>query len=349
MESQAGPSSGNSTGRRRVWPWVVGAVVVLLALLIGVVILILVVAPSGISSGGGGGSAQRVSWDEEYVSGGGLDKIAVLPVSGEISEESSQGLLSGGSSATPGALQSQLDQAAGDSSVKAVILEVNSPGGSVVASDEMHDAILDFKRQTGKPVVVSMQDLAASGGYYISTAADDIVANKSTFTGSIGVILSLLNYSKAAEKYGIKQNAITSGKFKEIGSPWKKLSPQERDILQGLVDESYSQFVGVVAKGRNLPEDKVRKIADGRVYSGKQAKDLGLVDKLGNLDTATEDARKLSKLKRAEVVRYVQSPGLLQSLQARLAPSEPEAVQVLKAAGLDTSPGLKYIYRPGMQ
>ena len=113
MESQAGPSSGNSTGRRRVWPWVVGAVVVLLALLIGVVILILVVAPSGISSGGGGGSAQRVSWDEEYVSGGGPDKIAVLPVSGEISEESSQGLLSGGSSATPGALQSQLDQAAG--------------------------------------------------------------------------------------------------------------------------------------------------------------------------------------------------------------------------------------------
>ena len=330
-----------------MWPWILAAIAVLVLLTIGVVVLILVAAPSGMS-GGGGGSAQRVNWDEEYVSGGGPDKIAVLPVSGEISAATSQGLLSAGSSATPGALQSQLDQAAGDSSVKAVILEVNSPGGSVVASDEMHDAILDFKRQTGKPVVVSMQDLAASGGYYISTAADDIVANKSTFTGSIGVILSLLNYSKAAEKYGIKQNAITSGKFKEIGSPWKDLSPQEKDILQGLVDDSYNQFVGVVAKGRDLPEDKVRKIADGRIYSGRQAEKLGLVDKLGNLDTATEDARKLAKTKRAEVVRYVQTPGLLQSLQARLAPGEPEAVQVLKAAGLDPSPGLKYIYRPGM-
>ena len=347
MESEA-RASGGGAGGRRVWPWILAAVVVLLVLTIGVVVLILLAAPNGVSGGASGGSAQKTNWDEEYVSGGGADKIAVLPVSGEISEETSQGLLSGGSGATPGTLQSQLDQAAGDSSVKAVILEVNSPGGSVVASDEMHDAILDFKRQTGKPVVVSMQDLAASGGYYISTAADDIVANKSTFTGSIGVILSLLNYSKAAEKYGIKQNAITSGKFKEIGSPWKKLSPQEKDILQGLVDDSYSQFVGVVAKGRNLPEDKVRKIADGRVYSGQQAKKLGLVDKLGNLDTATGDARKLAKTKRAEVVRYVQTPGLLQSLQARLAPSEPEAVQVLKAAGLDPSPGLKYIYRPGM-
>ena len=329
--------------RRRAWPWVLGAIVLLLLLTIGAIVLVVLLALGSTS-----GAAQPTRWEEDYISGSGSNKIAVLPVSGTISEDESSNPISTQTSSTPGVLLSQLEQASRDNKVKAVILEVDSPGGSVVASDEMHGDILDFKHKTGKPVIVSMQDTAASGAYYISTAADKIVANRSTFTGSIGVIMELLNFSKAANKYGVTQVDITSGKFKDMGSPWKKISPQDRKVFQNLVNNSYDQFVSVVSKGRSMPQSKVRKIADGRVYSGLQAKKLGLVDQLGNLDTAVSDARSMAKIKKATVVRYTQPPGLLSSLTARLAPQPPEAVQVMQAAGLDPTPRLEYIYRPGM-
>ena len=337
---QAGPQAPR--GRRRWWLWIGGAVATLLLFLtVGTVLLVVLVG-----SGGGGGSARSPeTFEEEYVSGEGPEKIAVLPVRGAIGAEGSGGALAA-SAATPEALRDGLRQAGEDRGVRAVVLEVDSPGGGVTASAQMREEILDFKETSKKPVVVSMGDTAASGGYYISAPADSIVANESTLTGSLGVIFSLLNYEEAEKKLGLEEVVIKSGEFKDIGSPSRDVTPEEREIFQGLIDESYDEFVRVISEGRGLPEDRVRELADGRVYSGLQAEELGLVDELGDLETASGIAQELAGVDGATVVRYTQEPGLAELLQARLAPQKPEALKILEEAGLSPSPELQYRYRP---
>ncbi len=327
-----------------MWGFLIGGavVLVLLFLTLGAVAVVLV-ASSGDSSGGG--AAAREVFQEEYVSGEGDDKIAVLPVEGIIGSEESSAL--GTPAASPETLRDQLGQAAEDESVRAAVIEVNSPGGGVVASAEMHQVILDFKEESDKPVVVSMGETAASGGYYISTAADSIVANETTLTGSLGVIFSYLNYGEAARKLGLEEEVIKSGEFKDIASATREPTEEERAILQSLVDESYDTFVEVIVEGRGLPEERVRELADGRVYSGLQASELGLVDELGNLDEAARVSGELAGVEEATVVRYTSEPGLAELLQARLADTqEPEALQALEAAGFSPTPELKYLYRP---
>jgi protease-4 len=294
-----------------------------------------------------GAPTAPAAYEEEYVAGDGPDTIAALPVEGEITPADDT---VGGTQATtmPEGLADALRQAGQDTSVVAVVLEVNSPGGGVTASDEMHQSILDFKKNTGKPVVVSMGDTAASGGYYISTAADRIVANETTLTGSLGVIIPLNNFAaEAAEKYGIKQVVIRSGKYKNMGSAFREMKPDEREIYQSIVDEGYAEFVDVISEGRGIPVDRVREIADGRVYSGVQAKDLGLVDSFGGLDEAAATAGRLARAKDTTVVRYVQEPTLSETLLARLAPQDSQAQQIMEAAGLDLEPRPYYLYLPG--
>jgi len=293
-----------------------------------------------------GGTTVPTAYDEEYVAGDGPDKIAVVPVEGEIA--SADDSLGGTQPTTsPEGLADALRQAGQDTTVVGVVLEVNSPGGGVTASDEMHQSILDFRENTGKPVVVSMGDTAASGGYYISTAADRIVANETTLTGSLGVIIPLNNFAEAADKYGIKQVVIKSGKYKDMGNAFREMRPDEREIFQSIVDGLYSEFVDVISEGRGIPEDRVREIADGRVYSGSQAKDLGLVDSFGDLDEASVTAGRLAGTEDTTVVRYVQQPTLTETLLARLAPQEPQAQQIMEAAGLDLEPKPYYLYLPG--
>ena len=319
-----------------------GAIVLgLLFLTVGAIALVLVAGPEGSD---GGRVVAPETFQEKYVSGEGADKIVVLPVVGTIGAEGTTSLVT--PAATPETLRNQLRQAAEDGKVKAIVLEINSPGGGVVASDQMHGSLKDFKETTKKPVVVSMGQTAASGGYYISTAADKIVANENTLTGSLGVIFSYLNFEDAADKFGLEEEVVKSGKYKDIGSPFRKPTGKELEILQTLVDESYDDFVDVIVEGRNLSEDRVRELADGRVYSGLQAKSLGLVDELGDLEKAAELSRELAGIEEATVVRYERVPGLLELLRARLAPSEPEALKVLKTAGLSTTPQLQYLYRP---
>jgi protease-4 len=211
----------------------------------------------------------------------------------------------------------------------------------------MHESIQEFKEETGKPVVVSMGQTAASGGYYIATAADRIFANENTLTGSLGVIFSYLNFTEAAEEYGIQQEVVKSGPFKDIGSSTREPTEEELEILQAYVDEGYDQFVQVIVEGRGLSEEAVRELADGRVYSGQQAETLGLIDELGDLERAAEASRELAGVEEATVVRYQrQSPGLVDLLQARLATPKPDALQVLETAGLNLTPELQYLYRP---
>jgi protease IV len=284
-------------------------------------------------------------YDEEYVSGDGPDKVVVVPIEGVIApaDDTLGGVLP---TSTPEGLTDALRQAGQDTSVVAVVLEIDSPGGGVTASDEMHQSVLDFEENTGEPVVVSMQDVTASGGYYISTAADRIVANKTTLTGSLGVIFEIPNFAEAADKYGIKQVVIKSGKYKDMGSAFREMTPEERDILQSFVDHLYAQFVDVISEGRDIPKDRVREIADGRVYSGLQAKKLGLIDSFGGLDEASAIAGNLAGTSDTTVVRYVQQPSFTDTLLARLALEKPQAEQIMDAAGLNLEPKPYYLYRP---
>jgi protease-4 len=311
----------------------------LVGLAVGAVVVVLAVGATD-------GTTAPAVYEEEYVSGEGPQKIVVVPVEGTIaSAESSVGGVQ--PTATPEGLSAALRQVTDDTSVVAVVLEINSPGGGVTASDEMHQSILDFKRNTDRPVVVSMGDTAASGGYYISTAADRIVANETTLTGSLGVIFQLTNFSEAADKYGISQVVIKSGKFKDIGNTFREMKPEEREVFQSLVDESYDEFVSVISEGRGLSEERVREIADGRIYSGSQAKELGLVDSFGGIDEAAVIAGTLAEAQDTTVVRYVETPTFSEMLLARLAPRQPEVEQVMDAAGLNLEPKPYYLYMPG--
>lgn len=179
--------------------------------------------------------------------------------------------------------------------VKAILLRINSPGGTVAAVQEIHTEILRCKRK-GKKVVASLGDVAASGGYYLAAAADHIVADPGTITGSIGVIAQFGNLESLFQKIGVRLQVIKSGEHKDIGSPARALTPEERRLLQASIDDAYAQFVEAVAQGRRLEPSKVRPLADGRIFTGRQAKDVGLVDELGGRRDAVEMAIRLAHL-----------------------------------------------------
>lgn len=176
--------------------------------------------------------------------------------------------------------------------IKSVVVHINSPGGAVAPSQEIYSALLRLKK-AGKPVVASMSSVAASGGYYIAIASDSIVANAGTITGSIGVILSFPIYNKLADKIGVKMEVIKSGKLKDVGNPFRELNTEERAYLQSSIDDTYDQFVGAVAEQRGLSIDSTRKLADGRIYTGRQAKSVGLIDVIGTYHDAIRLAGRL--------------------------------------------------------
>jgi protease IV len=208
-------------------------------------------------------------------------KIALIEVTGVIEESAS--------------VIRQLKDYQDDGSIKALVLRVDSPGGQVAPSQEIYDQLLRFKEK-GKPIIVSMGSVAASGGYYISCAADTIVSNPGTLTGSIGVIFSFPNLQSLMDKVGIKMEVIKSGELKDVGSPTREMTPKERQMLQSVIDDTYNQFVDVVATSRHLEVDSVKALADGSVFTGRQAKRNGLVDKLGTLEDAIAVAGNMADL-----------------------------------------------------
>lgn len=186
----------------------------------------------------------------------------------------------------------ELKEYARDSSVKAIIIRVDSPGGAVAPSQEIYEEILKIKGN--KKVVVSMGSVAASGGYYISAPADKIVANAGTLTGSIGVIMEIPNVSGLMEKIGVETQIIKSGKHKDIASVFRSMTPEEKQIMQDVLDDVHNQFIMAVSEGRGIDFEVISKLADGRIFTGRMAKDLGLVDELGNLQDAIMLAGKLT-------------------------------------------------------
>lgn len=186
----------------------------------------------------------------------------------------------------------ELNDYAEDSSVKAIVLRIDSPGGGVVVSQEIYNAVKNARKE-GKKVVASMGTIAASGGYYVAAAADRIVANPGTLTGSIGVKMEFANIEKLLEKIGVRGMVVKAGEYKDVGSPFREMSPQEKKILQDVIDDVHSQFIKAVAEGRNMQEADVRAIADGRIFTGRQALDLKLVDQLGDLADSIKVAGEL--------------------------------------------------------
>jgi len=216
------------------------------------------------------------------------DKIAVVDIKGVIT--SSRGIVE------------QIEKLKEDSDVKAIILRINSPGGGVGPSQEIYREVLRAKEK--KKVITSMESVAASGGYYVACASDVIVANPGTITGSIGVEMEFSNVEDLLKKIGLRSYVIKSGKHKDIGSQLRKMTSEEKAILQSVIDSVHSQFVRAVAEGRNMEERKVRRIADGRIFSGEQAKELGLVDRLGSLQDAIEIAAEMIGIEGKPVVVY---------------------------------------------
>ncbi len=230
---------------------------------------------------------------------GSADKIAVITMRGLISS-SLPGTVS---DSMVDDMRAALQQARDDNHVKAIVLEVDSPGGEVTASDAIYSALV--KTRAKKPVVVYMDSLAASGGYYVSCGGKYLMANETTITGSIGVIIQTLNYEQLFNKIGLASVIFKSGKFKDMLNGARPITPEERELVQSFIMKTYDKFLGIVAKERNLPADLLRNtIADGRILSGKDAFDHRLIDGLGELDDAFAKAKQLGNAPEAKVVKY---------------------------------------------
>ena len=287
--------------------------------------------------------------EEHRLSGTGKDKVLVMEISGVISSDNKEGFYT-----SPGMLatvKEELERAGKDEHVKAIVIKINSPGGTVTASDIIYHELKTFKAARKIPVVASIMDVGASGGYYIAAAADAVMAHPSSVTGSIGVIMLTVNAKGLLEKVGVETNAVTSGPRKDMGSPFRAMLPEERAIFQGVIDNFYHRFLQIVQEGRpNLNGETIKKLADGRIYSGEQAKASGLVDEIGYLDDAVDVAKKKAGLTDARVVSY-RRPGEFQNnIYSRMAAPSPSLANLANVDLLSLvrggSPQFMYLWMP---
>lgn len=275
------------------------------------------------------------------------DAVAVVRVEGVItSTDENESTTNAGS----GKIIKALRQAIENEDVKAIVMRIDSPGGSVTGSAQIYEFITEIE----KPIVVSMAGTAASGGYYISAPTDYIMARPDTFTGSIGVIMTLLNAEQFLTEWGIEVTMLTTGANKGIGSVWRDPTPEQEAILQQIINESYDEFVRIVAEGRQMDEQTVRQIADGRIYTGRQALANGLVDELGTFENAIDKAAELGGISDEEprIIDFREDDsgvfGLLDSLSSTLNQSDSngllEADAVWEEVHELMSPRIEYRY-----
>ncbi|WP_347549282.1 signal peptide peptidase SppA [Pseudalkalibacillus hwajinpoensis] len=323
-----------------------------IALGITVVLIIVSIGFNLVSSLAFGGWREELNSTDEFAEtvieeGSSHNKIAVLNVEGVIQDTGQ------GSSFLPQAgynhdvFLKRLEHAGEDSSVKGIILRLNTPGGGVVESEEIYDELLELKEKTDKPIYVSMGSMAASAGYYISAPADKIYASPSTITGSIGVIMQSMNYAELAEKVGVKWETIKSGPHKDIMSPSKEMTDEEREILQSMIDNSYDEFVSVISEGRGMDESKVRELADGRIYDGRQAQKVNLIDGLGNLEDTVEGMKEDLGDSKLQVIQYKQNLGfnsLFEMTAAKLMGPDKDLLGIQQLLSTPQSPKLMYLY-----
>lgn len=297
--------------------------------------------------------ADRTLEESQVLTEGGWlkDKIALIDVSGMLMNDYKRSMFSEGENPVS-FLTEKLNAAAEDTHVKAVVLRINTPGGTVTASDLMHEEIKAFKKRTGKPVVAMMLDVAASGGYYIACACDEIVAHPTTVTGSIGVIMITLDVHGALEKLYIKTNTIKTGPFKDSGSPFREMSEEDRKVFQGIIDNHYQRFLDVVAESRTkLTKEKIKALADGRVYTASEARRNGLVDRVGEVRDAIAVAKEKSTTKPVKVIMYHRPLGWTPNIYAASPMPQPSTVNLINVnlpeLVLPNTPSFMYLWAPG--
>jgi len=278
------------------------------------------------------------------------DKIAVVDVDGLIINAKRPHLIGQGEHPVSLLLE-QLDKARRDRRVKAVILRINSPGGGVTASHLMHDEITHFKK-SGKPVIAVMMDLAASGGYFIACACDEIVAQPTTVTGGIGVIMQTFDAAGTMKMIGLNADAITSGTHKDSGSLFRALRPEEREWFQAMVNDMYERFVKVVVAGRpNLDEARIRELADGRVFMAGQALEVGLIDRIATLRETIELAKKRAGVDTVRVVTYGRRFDHVPNYYSRTPTPTPLQINMLNveipSSLINPTPKFLYLWAPG--
>ncbi len=286
-------------------------------------------------------------YEEVIEEGNPLKKIVVLDVDGVIIDTGEDSFV-GTASYNHRSFMNKLEAIGKDPSVKGVVIRVNSPGGGTVESAEIHDKLKEMTEEKNIPVYISMGSIAASGGYYISAPATKIFASKETITGSIGVILQSYNIAELADKLGIDANVIKSGPHKDIMSSMREMTDEEREILQEMIDNAYDDFVKIIAEGREMPESKVRELADGRIFDGRQAKELGLIDEFGYFKDTIAAIKEEQNLDDAYVVRYKDQAftfgSLLWSSAKNLTGRDHSAEALLNLLTSSNAPRLMYLY-----
>lgn len=283
---------------------------------------------------------------EKTIGGKGADKVLIMDVSGTITEDETSNIL--GVQTKPNItarIKEELSLAAEDERVKAIVLRINSPGGSVTTCDIIHHELKNFKKKRNIPIVAELMDVAASGGYYIAVSSDKILAHPTAVTGSIGVIAYNVNAAGLMEKIGIENQTIKSGDKKDIGSPLRPMTEEERKILLGVISGMYDRFLEVILEGRKgLNRDDLRKIADGRIYNARQALDLKLIDAIGYLDEAVEAAKESAGIKEARLITYATPRSYRNNIYSKIEPKPAEVNLVNLDPGFSRRFGFSFMY-----
>ncbi|MDH5306473.1 MAG: signal peptide peptidase SppA, partial [Myxococcales bacterium] len=285
---------------------------------------------------------------EKVVYGETGPKILMLQVEGMIREGSgARSMLGFAEEGMLARLREELDRAREDDEIRAILLRINSPGGTVTASDILYHEILRFKREQKIPVIAQLMGVAASGGYYVAMAADEIVAHPTTVTGSIGVIWANVNIAGLMEKFGIEDQTIRTGPFKDAGSMLRPMRPEERAQLQSVLNDMFNRFKEVVGRGRReLSSKQIDELADGRIFSAKQALENGLVDAVGSLEDAVERAQTRAGIGKSRVVTYHRPDEYRQNLYTRMPPVE-IALRLPSPWPEIRGPAFLYLWSPG--
>ena len=289
--------------------------------------------------------------EETVVHGEAGPKILLLEIEGVIVEEAPEPGLFGPEEDNPvSRVREQLDRARKDPEVRALLLRINSPGGTATASDLIYGEILRFKRERGVPVVAQLMGLATSGGYYVAMAADLVVAHPTTVTGSIGVRFVSVSLAGLLEKLGIEDQTLTAGPHKDAGSPLRRLTPDERAHLQSVLDDLHDRFEQVVAAGRpNLAPGALERVADGSIFSAPQALELGLVDAVADLEESVVRAQRAAGLSQSRVVRYHRPREYADNLYTRSPPLAPRLrIELPGSRALATRPGFYFLWAPDL-
>jgi len=288
------------------------------------------------------------SLDETVISGKGRDKILLIDISGVLSTDERDGVFSFQKEASIVArIREELKKADTDKRIKGLILRVNSPGGTVTSSDIIYREIKRFKEKKGLPVIACIMELAASGGYYVSLASDAIIAHPTSVTGSIGVIALKFNAKGLMEKIGIEDETIKAGDKKDLWSPFRPSTEEEKKIMQNMLDDFHGKFMDIVAEGRKeLTREEIKVLADGRIYTADQALKEKLIDGIGYLDDVIELVKKKAWIEKAKVVMYHRPYSYKNNIYSRMSNSEVKNINLLNLdlGGLLDDMGLRFMY-----